>query len=206
VCRSSCLLQQSCLFTVPGGISPPPSLQHSGSPTLFAMYLFLLLIIQFLFFSLGGSRSVQGAMLICPRVVCGNTTCCLAHLVCVFQAIWALASGGTGALLVSLFNVKWRCYAWAGGVEESKFCLFSVFFPVGCISSVAPRFYFRKHAFCFFSLATILESLNNSLNVQVNGTIVVSPDQSISAFRTKTSRPTEQTDLGTGNEKLVVRH
>jgi hypothetical protein len=46
------------------------------------------------------------------------------------QAIWELASGSsTGALLVSSFNVKWRCYAHAGGVEESKFCLFSVVFP-----------------------------------------------------------------------------
>jgi hypothetical protein len=54
--------------------------------------------------------------------------------------------------------VKWRCYAWAGGVEESKFCFFSVFFPVRCISSISPRFYFRRHAFCFLPLAAILES------------------------------------------------
>jgi hypothetical protein len=63
-----------------------------------------------------------------------------------------------GALLVSLFNVKWGCYAQAGGMEESKFCLFSVVFPIRCISSISPRFYFRKHAFCFLPLATILES------------------------------------------------
>jgi hypothetical protein len=74
------------------------------------------------------------------------------------QAVWALASGGAGALLVSPFNVKWRCYAQAGGVEESKFCFFSVVFPVRCISSVSPRFYFRKHAFCFLPLVAILES------------------------------------------------
>jgi hypothetical protein len=75
------------------------------------------------------------------------------------QAFWALVSGsGMGALLVSPFNVKWRCYAQAGDVEESKFCLFSVVFPVRCISSVSPRLYFRKHAFCFFPLATILEA------------------------------------------------
>jgi hypothetical protein len=75
------------------------------------------------------------------------------------QAVWALPSGGgTGAFLVSPFNVKWRCYAQAGGVEESKFCLFLVVFPVMCISSISPRFYFRKHTFCFLPLATILES------------------------------------------------
>jgi hypothetical protein len=43
-----------------------------------------------------------------------------------------------------------------GGV---KVCLFLVIFPVWCISSVSPRFYFRRHAFCFLPLATILESL-----------------------------------------------
>jgi hypothetical protein len=64
-----------------------------------------------------------------------------------------------GALLVSPFNVKWRCYAQAGAVEESKFCLFLVVLPVRFISSVSARFYFRKHAFCFLPLATILESL-----------------------------------------------
>jgi hypothetical protein len=74
------------------------------------------------------------------------------------QAVWAPASGCTGALLVSPFNVKWGCYAWGGSVEESKFCLFSVVFPVMCISSFSPRFYFRNHAFCFLPLAAILES------------------------------------------------
>jgi hypothetical protein len=43
-------------------------------------------------------------------------------------------------------------------VEESKFCLFLVVFPVRCMSSISPRFYFRRHAFCFLPLAAILES------------------------------------------------
>jgi hypothetical protein len=67
-------------------------------------------------------------------------------------------SRNAGALLVSPFNVKWRCYAWAGDVEESRFCLFLVVFPVRCISSISPRFYFRKYTFCFLPLAAILES------------------------------------------------
>jgi hypothetical protein len=46
----------------------------------------------------------------------------------------------------------------AGGVEVSEFCFFSVVFPARCISSVSPRVYFRKHAFCFLPLVTILES------------------------------------------------
>jgi hypothetical protein len=83
----------------------------------------------------------------------------LAHLVlCIFPshlgtAIWQWP----GALLVSPFNMKWGCSAQAGGVEESKFYLFSVVFLVRCISSISPRFYFRRHTFCFFPLATILE-------------------------------------------------
>jgi hypothetical protein len=32
------------------------------------------------------------------------------------------AIGGLGALLVSPFNVKWRCSAVAGSLEGSKFC------------------------------------------------------------------------------------
>jgi hypothetical protein len=68
-----------------------------------------------------------------------------------------VSGGGAGALLVSPFNMKWRCYVQAGVVEESKFCLFLVVFPVRCISSISPRFYFRRHTFCFLPLATILE-------------------------------------------------
>jgi hypothetical protein len=63
-----------------------------------------------------------------------------------------------GALLVSPFNVNWRCSAQAGDVEGSKFCLFSVVLSARCISSVSPRFYFRRHAFCFLPVAAILES------------------------------------------------
>jgi hypothetical protein len=66
-------------------------------------------------------------------------------------------SGGAGALLVSPFNMEWGCYVWAGGVEESEFCLFSVVFPAKCFFSVSPRFYFRKHDFCFLPLFAILE-------------------------------------------------
>jgi hypothetical protein len=46
----------------------------------------------------------------------------------------------------------------AGGVEGSKFCLFSVALPARCVSSVSPRFHYRRHAFCFLPLAAILES------------------------------------------------
>jgi hypothetical protein len=66
--------------------------------------------------------------------------------------------GGAGLLLVSLFAMEWGCYAQAGGVEESEFYLFLVVFPARCISSISPRFYFRKHTFCFLPLVAILLS------------------------------------------------
>jgi hypothetical protein len=63
-----------------------------------------------------------------------------------------------GGLLVSPFNMEWGCYVWAEGVKVSEFCLFLVVFPAKCFSSVSPRFYFRKHTFCFLPLVAILES------------------------------------------------
>jgi hypothetical protein len=75
------------------------------------------------------------------------------------QVIWTRETGGPGALLVSPFNVKCRFSAPAGGVEGSKFCLFLVVFPARCVSSVSPKFHYRRHAFCSLPLAAILESL-----------------------------------------------
>jgi hypothetical protein len=53
------------------------------------------------------------------------------------QAIWAQVTGGPGALLVSLFNVKWRFSVPAGGVEGSKLCLFSVIMPAKCLQHLS---------------------------------------------------------------------
>jgi hypothetical protein len=66
--------------------------------------------------------------------------------------VWELASGGARALLVSLFNMEWRCYDGVGILPLLGGFSFKVF------SSVSPRFYFRKQAFCFLPLVTILES------------------------------------------------
>jgi hypothetical protein len=71
-------------------------------------------------FSLGGGQSVQWAVVI--------------------YHVLLSSLGGVEALLVSPFIVEWGCYAWAGGVEESEFCLFLVVFPARCISRVSPRF------------------------------------------------------------------
>jgi hypothetical protein len=75
------------------------------------------------------------------------------------QAVWVRVTGCPVALLVSPFNMKWRFSAPAGGLERSKLCLFSVIMPAKCISSVSPRFHYRRLTFCFLLLATILEFL-----------------------------------------------
>jgi hypothetical protein len=43
-------------------------------------------------------------------------------------------------------------------VEGSKLCLFSVIMPAKCVSSISSRFHYRRLAFCFLPLASILES------------------------------------------------
>jgi hypothetical protein len=69
------LAHPACLFTVPGRIPfPQSSVLSVPHPLSHVSLLFLLLITQFLFFSPGGGRSVQGVMLLWPRVVCGSTT------------------------------------------------------------------------------------------------------------------------------------
>jgi hypothetical protein len=138
---------------------PSPALWSSGHPTLFATcpYCSYCLLLSFSFFP--GWRSV------CPG----------GYAVLVQGCLWEyhvpLSSpcphlpkpsghgqlAALGAFLVSLFNVKWRFSASAGGVEGSKFCLFSVVLPARCVSTVSPRFHYRRHAFCFLPLATILE-------------------------------------------------
>jgi hypothetical protein len=105
------LLQAGCvamLLPCPAsllwGISPPPPLVlRVPCPLCYMSFLLLLLIIQFFFlFSLGGSQSIQGAMLIWPRIVCGSTKYHLAHLVvCVFPcclgtAVWWRPRGPPG--------------------------------------------------------------------------------------------------------------
>jgi hypothetical protein len=141
----------------------PPTSVLRVPPLCYVSFFVVLFGIQFFsLFSLCGGHSIQGVMLIWPRVVCESTVLLSSAGVLHLSSWEELASGSAGALLVSPFNMECGCYARAGGVEESEeseFCLFSVVFLVRCISSVSPRFYFRKKAFCFLPLVVILESL-----------------------------------------------
>jgi hypothetical protein len=104
---SPSVLSQAFQFLVAGRVAPlPPSLaRHSlliyssvrdflsplfgaqdAPPSLQCVFIALIAYYSVSLFSLGGGRSVQGAMLIWPRVVCGSTACRLAHLICVFPS------------------------------------------------------------------------------------------------------------------------
>jgi hypothetical protein len=106
--------------------SLPPIFGTQCSPPSFqCVFIVFFVYYSVSLFSLGGGQSVQGAMLLWPRVVWEFRGTAKLTLSMSSQAVWAQATVGPGALLVSLFNVKWRCSALAGGVEGSKFCLFS---------------------------------------------------------------------------------
>jgi hypothetical protein len=61
---------------------PPSSVLRVPCPLCYVSFVVVYYSVWFFsLFSLGGGQSVQGAMLIWPRVVCGSTVCCLAHLV-----------------------------------------------------------------------------------------------------------------------------
>jgi hypothetical protein len=97
----------ACLFTVPGRIPfPQSSSLREPYPLSHTSLLFLLLISQFLFFP-----QVQS---VCPGGYAALAQACLWEYCSTVkltlspssQAIWAQATGGPGALLVSPFNVK----------------------------------------------------------------------------------------------------
>jgi hypothetical protein len=78
VCCCSCLLQLACCEGFP---SPPLGAQGTP-PSLLHVFVVVCAYYPFFFlFSLGWGQSVQGAMPIWPRVLCGSTVYHLAHLV-----------------------------------------------------------------------------------------------------------------------------
>jgi hypothetical protein len=101
VCCCSCLLQLVYLW----GISPSPLLSTWGTPP-HLLHFFVVVVIAyysvfFFFFPWVGCQSVQGAMLIWPRFVCGSTVYHLAHLVvCIFPSYL-----GTGVSSMDNFSV-----------------------------------------------------------------------------------------------------
>jgi hypothetical protein len=123
MCCCSCLLWPACLYTVPGGIAPPPTFRAQGAlPSLLRVFIVLIAYYSVSLFSLGGGQSVQGAVLIWPKVVCRSTVCRLANLVvCVLPShldagIWWWHRIPPGFYIqheVEMLCVGWGC----GGVK-----------------------------------------------------------------------------------------
>jgi hypothetical protein len=140
---------------------PSPNLQRSGRPTLFPACLNCSYCLVFIFSFFPGWRSV------CPGGYAALAQACLWGTVVPQSSLGPRLPkpygrrplAAPGALLGSPFNVKCRFSAPAGDVEESKLCLFSVIMPAKCVSSVSPRFHYRRVTFCFLPLAAILESV-----------------------------------------------
>jgi hypothetical protein len=147
------------------GDCPSSPFGAQGSPPSLLCVFFVVVYYSVSRFSLDGGRSLQGAMLIWPRVVCGSNTCCLAHLVVrVFPSglgagIWRHESlpGFSVQHGVGMLHTGWEC----GGVKVLS--LRGGFSCKVCLQRLSKIF--RKHAFCFLPLVTILEysSVLNSL-------------------------------------------
>jgi hypothetical protein len=90
---------------------PLPPFGAQGTPPSLLLIFFcccLLFSLFFSLFSLGGAQSVQGAMLIWPRVVCGSTACRLAQLViCISQA-------SRSCCLIAQEPSWFLCLTWSG--------------------------------------------------------------------------------------------
>jgi hypothetical protein len=146
------------LFTVPGRIPFPQSSVLSVPHPLPCVSCSCCLLLSFsVFFQVEVSLS-RGLCCSGPGLSVGVPWYCKAHLVHVFPSRLGASDWRPGGPSGFSFNMKWRFSAPAGGVEGSMFCLFSVIMPAKCVSSVSPRFYYRRLAFCFLPLATILES------------------------------------------------
>jgi hypothetical protein len=163
------------LFIYSSGKDSPPPLQCSVRPTLFAtcLYCSYCLLLSFSFFPGWGGQSVQGAMLIWPRVACGSTVYCLAHLVCFFPSCLGMGNwcprGPPGFSIqceVEILCAGWRC----GGVKVlpllgdlacevclqhfSKISLYKACFllpPSSCHLGIPLLFFFGLHSIYLFN-------------------------------------------------------
>jgi hypothetical protein len=152
----------ACLFTVHVGECPPPLSGAQGTLTsLLCLFFFLfscLFSIQFL---------VLFSFFPWEGFILSRELCWLAQgvLRAAYLLTWWSPKPGRSWNLVKREPSWFLRLTWCGGavcglgVEVLEFCLFLVVFPTRCISSISPKVYFRKDAFCFLPLVAILESL-----------------------------------------------
>jgi hypothetical protein len=111
----------ACLFTVPGRIPfPQSSVLSAPHPVSHVSLLLLLLITQFLFFPWVEVGLSRGLCCSGPGLSVGVPCTMKLTWSVSSQAVWALVTGSLGALLVSLFNVKWRFSALAFPASDAS--------------------------------------------------------------------------------------
>jgi hypothetical protein len=165
ICLLSALLPFQSLFTGSSGgyyfLSFPPSpvcLQH---PTPSAV-CFQFLIYYSVFFFAGWWVSLSRGLcwfILGVAVGIPHDACCSpVGLLDVSQAGLELASGCTGALLLSQCNVSWRSFVWARGSGCLSFDYSWCFFPAKCGSSISTGFsIYRANTIFFCTLVAILD-------------------------------------------------
>jgi hypothetical protein len=91
-------LARPSLFIYSSGKDPPPLLFGAQGIPLSLQCVFIVLIVYYSvsLFSPGGGQSVQGAMLIWLRVVCGSTMYHLAYLVYIFPSLLGVGNWQPG--------------------------------------------------------------------------------------------------------------
>jgi hypothetical protein len=130
--------QLASLYTVCVGKCPSPLSGAQSTLPFLPCVFFPFAYLWFFFFLESRGQSVQGTMLLYPRVVCGDTTCSLfAHLlVCISQA---------GALLVSPYLMAGEAMC---GLEVKGCWNFASpwwFFLSGVSPASQQDFYFKEH-------------------------------------------------------------
>jgi hypothetical protein len=156
MCRHSCLLQLACCEEFP----LPPFGAQGSLPSL--LCVFFVIAYYSVFFSL----FFPGWGLVCPGGYADLGQGCLweYHMLLSSPCGPLLPKPSGHCHLVAARELSWFLrLTWNGnvthrlGVWRSQ-SFVSMVFSVRCISSVSPRFYFSRHAFCFLSLAAVLES------------------------------------------------
>jgi hypothetical protein len=156
----SCLLWLACLLTVRVKECPSPIHWSSGCPALFAICLFFscLFIIQFGFFFsfFPGWRSV------CPG---GYGDLFQGEPHATYLLTWWSPKDVRSWHLAAQEPSQFLCLTWHGDAMGGlrvwgcrSFASSWWFFLTGVSPIISSRVYFRKHAFCFLPLVTILES------------------------------------------------
>jgi hypothetical protein len=135
----------------------PSSVLRAPHPLCYVFYCSYCLLLSFSFFPRWG--------LVCPGGYADLAQSCLwKYLIPLSSPCPHLPKPSRHGRLVAARGPSWFLHSTCGGDTLHRLevwkgqGLFLVALPARCVSSVSPRFHFRRHAFSFLPLAAILES------------------------------------------------